>query len=127
MNINFEKDWRGIIPTLSWGWILIEFPVIPKFLDIFTTDYNVDQKSGILIYRHGLINKRQENIDLYRVKNISSNENMFNGGHLYVTYADGSMKTLPYIRNANDISVQLRNIVNGKRAEQGVKPVEVMM
>lgn len=127
MNINFEKDWRGIIPNLCWSWILAWLPAIPKLIDIYTTQYQVDEQAGILIYKHGLINKRQENIDLYRVKNISSKENVFSGGYVYITYADKSVKTLPYIKNANDISVQLRNIVNGKRSEQGVKPVEVMM
>lgn len=127
MNINFKKNWRGIIPTLCWSWILVWIPAIPKLIDICTTQYQVDEQAGILIYKHGLINRRQENIDLYRIKNISSKENLFSGGYIYITYTDRLMKTLPYIKNANAISIQLRNIVNKERVERKVKPVEVIM
>ena len=126
MKIIYEKDWRAIVPTLCWSWITAFILAIPKLIDIYTTDYYLDNQAGVVVYKHGLINKRQENIDLYRIKNISSRENIFSGGYIYVTFTDGTVKTLPYIRNANEVSISLRNIVNTKRVEQGVKPIEIL-
>lgn len=126
MNITYEKDWRAIVPRLCWSWITAFILAIPKFIDIYTTDYYFDDQAGVVVYQHGLIDKRQESIDLYRVKNISSRENLFSGGSICVTYTDGSAKSLPYIRNANEVSISLRNITNAKRTEQGVKPIEIL-
>ena len=47
-------------------------PPILRALDIATTSYSVDMDAGILEYKHGLLNRRQDNIDLYRIKNISA-------------------------------------------------------
>lgn len=118
MNIIYEKDWRVIVPTLCWSWITAFILAIPKLIDIYTTDYYLENQSGVVDYNHGLINKRQENIDFYRIKNISSRENIFSGGYVCVTYTDRKVKTLPYIRNANEVSIGLRNIANTKHVNQ---------
>ena len=111
---------------LCWSWITAFILAIPKLIDIYSTDYYLDNQAGVVVYKHGLINKRQENIDLYRIKNISSRENIFSGGYIYVTFTDRTVKTLPYIKNANEVSISLRNIANTKRVEQGVKPIEIL-
>lgn len=124
--MDFEKDWRGIIPTVLWGWILWFIPIILKGIEIYNTEYSVDMNAGILEYKHGLINKRQDNIDLYRIKNVSANESLISGGQITITNQDGTVKVLPYIKNANNLSVQLRNLANKKREDQTVRPLEFM-
>lgn len=126
MNITYEKDWRAIIPNLCWSWITAFILAIPKIIDIYTTNYYFDDKADTIIYQHGLINRQQESLDLYRIKNVSSKENLFSGGYIYITYTDQTIKTLPYIKNANQMSLIIRNLANAKRKAQGVKPIEVL-
>lgn len=124
--MKFEKDWRGIISTVLWGWILWFIPIILKGIEIYNTEYSVDMNAGILEYKHGLINKKQDNIELYRIKNVSANESLVSGGQITITNQDGTVQVLPYIKNANNLSVQLRNLANKKREDQTVRPLEFM-
>lgn len=123
--MNFEKDWRGIVPSLICFWLMFVPPIL-RALDIATTSYSVDMDAGILEYKHGLLNRRQDNIDLYRIKNISANENLLTGGKITITNQDSSITILPYILHANRMSVQLRNIAHKKRQDQSVRPLEFM-
>lgn len=123
--MNFEKDWRGIVPSLIWFWLMFVPPIL-RALDIATTSYSVDMDAGILEYKHGFLNRRQDNIDLYRIKNISANENLLTGGKITITNQDSSITILPYILHTNRMSVQLRNIANKKRQDQSVRPLEFM-
>lgn len=120
----FEKDWRAIIPSLCWSWILCFIPSIPKAIDIATTDYQYND--GMLIFRHGLLTKKTETIDLYRVRNISSEESVFSGGKLFIIYANGEQKELPYIKNANKLVVSVRDNINQQREAKGIKPLEIL-
>ena len=43
-----------------------------------------------------------------------------------MTYDTGESVTLPYIKNAPQVAIQLREIVNAKRKEQGVQPIEFL-
>ena len=51
--MNFEKDWRGVIPSVLWGWMAFCIPTVVKILDVFSTSYSVDLDAGILEYKHG--------------------------------------------------------------------------
>ena len=124
--MNFEKDWRGIVPMLWWIllWPVLPFAVAWRAAQICFTNYDVDMHAGVLEYKHGIVNHTQDNIDLYRIKNVSANENVLTGGKITITNQDGSTIVLPYIKNANKLSVQIRNLANKKRQE--ISTLELM-
>ena len=122
--MTFQKDWRGLIPSLLWSWILGWIPSMYVAAQIAMTKYTLHDST--IEYRHGIINQQHTNIDLYRIRNISSTINLISGVRVFITYDNGENLTLPYIKNADSIANQLRSIVNAKRQEQGVSPIEFM-
>lgn len=122
--MTFEKDWRGLVPSLLWSWVLGWFPSIWVAITIAMVQYHLHDST--LEYQHGVINQQHTMIDLYRVRNISSTVNLISGGRIFVTYDTGESVTLPYIKNAPQVAIQLREIVNVKRKEQGVQPIEFL-
>lgn len=122
--MTFIKDWRGLIPSLLWSWIICWIPSIWVAITIAMTHYRLHDST--LEWQHGVINQQHTMIDLYRVRNISSTINLISGGRVFITYDNGESLTLPYIKNANQVATQLREIVNEKRKEQGVNPIEFM-
>lgn len=121
----FEKDWRGLIPSILWSWIICWIPSLYVAGLICLTKYTL-QSNGILQYKTGIISQRYINIDLYRVKNASAEVNMVSGGKVILTNNDGSIQALPYIKNANEISLKIRDLVNEQREQKGVTPLEMM-
>lgn len=124
-NIEVKKDWRGIIPSLLWSWILAWIPSIIIAINIYLTKYEL-QSNGTLLHKSGVIRQRYTNIDLYRVKNASAEINLISGGKLILTNSDGSIQVLPYIKNADQIANVIRGLVNEQRKEQGVSPIEML-
>lgn len=121
----FEKDWRGLIPTLLWSWILCWIPSLYVATLVCLTNYSL-RDNGVLQYKTGIVHQRYINIDLYRIKNASAEVSLISGGKVILINNDGSTQILPYIKNANDVALKIRDLVNKQRDQKGVKPFEMM-
>lgn len=121
----FEKDWRGLIPSLLWSWILCWIPSLYVATLIYLTKYSL-QSNGVLQYKTGIIHQRYINIDLYRIKNASAEVSLIFGGKIILTNNDNSTQILPYIKNADKIALKIRDLVNEQREQKGIKPFEMM-
>lgn len=121
----FEKDWRGLIPSLLWSWILCWIPSLYVATLVCLTNYSL-RDNGVLQYKTGIVHQRYINIDLYRIKNTSAEVSLISGGKVILINNDGSTQILPYIKNANDVALKIRDLVNKQRDQKGVKPFEMM-
>lgn len=116
--MTFQKDYRPLIVNACWAWILIWIPTIVMAMAISNTRARLD--GGVLTYTTGAVTKRTTNIDLYRVRSVSSEDSFFAGGSLTFTYGDGTSDRLRYIRNANDLSPRFRALIDEQRGKQKI-------
>lgn len=125
MEIQFIKDWR---PTY-WG-IGLGFMLTAGILSIYFwmknyfTSYTVEETT--ITKRHGIIFKKFETVDLYQIKNVSATDDIFKGGNIYITMTDHRQYHFGYLRNAEQLTHQIRTYAHKARAGQGVAPLEVM-
>lgn len=121
---NFEKDWRPTI-WLSVLFILPLFPVsIYVILRNYFTSYEIDK--NMLIKNTGIIFKKNKTFDLYQIKNVSAQNDIFRGGFLILTMQDGTVNKLPYIKNSSKLLPLLREVSHSARSQQHVYSHELM-
>lgn len=113
-----ERDWKALIGNLCWSWILAFIPSAFKAISIATTSYSFDG-SDTLTYSHGLISRKNDNIDLRRLKSISAEDSPFTGGKLTVIETNGVARTLPYVKDARTIADSLRHLVDEASRARG--------
>ncbi|MCI2174932.1 MAG: hypothetical protein LKK47_03625 [Bifidobacterium thermacidophilum] len=65
-----------------------------------------------LTYSHGLISRKNDNIDLRRLKSISAEDSPFTGGKLTLIETNAVARTLPYVKDARTIADSLRHLVD---------------
>lgn len=129
IKVSFEKDWRptiwavGIISIFTVIIYGIPFSVYFVLKNYFTS-YEVDQ--NVLSINKGIIFKKNDTIDLYQIKNISAQNDIFKGGILLVKMQDKSEFKLPYIKNTTNVLPLIREVSHISRREQHVTSHEVM-
>lgn len=101
--MTIDKDWKALIGMALWSWILAWFPVLPLAISIANTSYRFDGKDA-LTYGHGIINKREDNFDLRRMKSISASDSPLTGGRLIITNNDGNNHVFRYVKNARMVA-----------------------
>lgn len=117
-NMVIEKDWRALIGNACWSWILFFIPMIPLAIRIATTSYRFDGKDT-LTYSHGLITKKEENVDLRRVKRIDASDSPLSGGKLTILDNDGHVTEFKYLKHARQVAEQLRVMVDEASRARG--------
>ena len=117
--MTFEKDTRPIIASALWSWILIWIPTLIIWMRVKNTATRLE--GGVITHTTGAVTKSTTNIDLYRVKSVSSQDSFFTGGSLSFTYSDGSTETLRYIRNATELSPRFRTLIDEQRKAQNIR------
>lgn len=117
-NMVIEKDWRALIGNACWSWILAWIPLIPLAISIATTSYRFDGKDT-LTYSHGLITKKEENVDLRRVKRIDASDSPLSGGKLTILDNDGHVTEFKYLKHARQVAEQLRVMVDEASRARG--------
>lgn len=93
-------------------------PMIPLAISIATTSYRFDGKDT-LTYSHGLITKKEENVDLRRVKRIDASDSPFSGGKLTILDNDGHVTEFKYLKHARQVAEQLRVMVDEASRARG--------
>lgn len=117
-NMVIEKDWRALIGNACWSWILFFIPMIPLAIRIATTSYRFDGKDT-LTYSHGLITKKEENVDLRRVKRIDASDSPLSGGKLTILDNDGHVMKFKYLKHARQVAEHLRVMVDEASRARG--------
>ena len=86
-------------------------PLIPLAIIIANTSYRFDGKDT-LTYSHGLITKKEENVDLRRVKRIDASDSPFSGGKLTILENNGHVVEFKYVKHARRVAKELRVMVD---------------
>ena len=85
---------------------------------IATTSDRFDGKDT-LTYSHGLVAKKEENIDLRRVKRIDASDSPFSGGKLTILENNGHIVELKYVKHARRVAEELRVMVDEASRARG--------
>ncbi|EAC8464699.1 PH domain-containing protein [Listeria monocytogenes] len=117
-----KPSYAGIIPSLLWSWILIFIPTIITAIKIAGTKYVISDTQ--LILSTGLINSKQESIDLYRIKVVTSNQTAFGYGNINIVDQDSMTYVLRYITDANDIANFIKEKSQNARKDQNISVIE---
>lgn len=127
---NFGSFVIGIILTLTVIGAIIGIPyIIWTYLVIKNKKYELTQER--LILRSGVLNKKIEELELFRVRDYSIEKpfiyNIFGLGNIILTSSD---KTNPYIKlealkDIENLKNKIRNAVQITRKNNGVKDLEI--
>ena len=127
---NFGRFMIGIILTLTVVGAIVGIPyIIWTYLVIKNKKYELTQER--LILRSGVLNKKIEELELFRVRDYSIEKpfiyNIFGLGNIILTSSD---KTNPYIKlealkDIEDLKNKIRNAVQITRKNNGVKDLEI--
>lgn len=127
---NFGSFMVGIILTLTVVGAIVGIPyIIWTYLVIKNKKYELTQER--LILRSGVLNKKIEELELFRVRDYSIEKpfiyNIFGLGNIILTSSD---KTNPYIKlealkDIEDLKNKIRNAVQITRKNNGVKDLEI--
>lgn len=105
------KNWKALIGMALQSWILARGPVLALAISIANTSYRFDGKDT-LTYCHRIINKRENNFDLRRMKSTSASDSPLTGGRLIISNNDGNNHVFRYVKNARMVAEQLRVAVD---------------
>ncbi len=127
---NFGSFMIGIILTLTVVGAIVGIPyIIWTYLVIKNKKYELTQER--LILRSGVLNKKIEELELFRVRDYSIEKpfiyNIFGLGNIILTSSD---KTNPYIKlealkDIENLKNKIRNAVQITRKNNGVKDLEI--
>jgi hypothetical protein len=119
----FDKDYRAVIGTLLWSWILLWIPVPFQLWAISARQLTLYGVTTLEV-KSGALSKTFQNVDLYRVKNVSAAESVFSGGRLLITTADGDTIRVPHVKDASRVAHALRAAVDQSRRDYGMSTRE---
>lgn len=135
-----EKSvWNGTpsqvinIPAFAlWGiffWLVIPiFIILWKWLVVKNTKYELTTER--LKIRHGVLNKKMDDLELYRVRDFKLERpfflRLFSLGNIILQTSDKShpVVILRAIQNGEDIREQIRNMVEACRVKKRVREVD---
>ena len=135
-----EKSvWNGTpsqvinIPAFAlWGilfWLVIPiFIILWKWLVVKNTKYELTTER--LKIRHGVLNKKMDDLELYRVRDFKLERpfflRLFSLGNIILQTSDKShpVVILRAIRNGEQIREQIRNMVEACRVKKRVREVD---
>lgn len=115
--MNIETTPKPVKISLFWSWILLFLPSLAFWFDYKGRQTRVED--GTLILTTGSLSKTHKSVDLFRVKNISAEESPLSAGKITVTSSEG-VDTIPYVKDVEQTSRQLRQLVNEAREKHGV-------
>jgi uncharacterized membrane protein YdbT with pleckstrin-like domain len=131
-----EPIWKGTSSQLKHFWLylscilLLPIPrAIWAWLEVRCRVYTVTSER--LIIESGVINKVQDTLELYRVRDIQVTESfiqrIFNRQniHLLTTDVTSQSTTLEYIPKAAGLPDQLRALVEACRTKKGVREIGI--
>jgi uncharacterized membrane protein YdbT with pleckstrin-like domain len=118
---------------IGWGllcWLVIPlFIILWRWLEVRNTRYELSTER--LKIRHGVINKKMDELELYRVRDYKFDQpfflRMFSLGNILLTTADRSNPsvTLRAIRDGESLREQIRNAVEACRVAKRVREVDL--
>lgn len=115
--MTIEKDPKPIKLSLIWSWILLFLPTLAIWIDYKGRQTRVED--GALILTSGSLSKTHKSVDLFRIKNVSAEESPLTAGKITVTSSEG-VNVIPHVKNVEQTSRQLRQLVNEARDKHGV-------
>ncbi|MDZ5076714.1 PH domain-containing protein [Nesterenkonia sp. HG001] len=119
----FDKDYRAVIGTILWSWVLFWIPVPFQLWAISSRKLTLYGVTTLEV-KSGALSKNFQNVDLYRVKNVSAAESVFSGGRLFITTAEGETIRVPHVKDAGRVAHTLRAAVDQSRRDYGMSTRE---
>ncbi len=120
-------------PFIGWGllfWLVIPlFIILWRWLEVRAMRYELSTER--LKIRHGVLNKKMDELELYRVRDYKLEQpfflRLFGLGNILLTTADRSNPsvTLRAIRDGEQLREQIRNAVEACRVAKRVREVDL--
>ncbi len=117
--VSIEIDRKPVLWSLIWSWILIFIPTALYALRLAGLSYTLTDDS--IIIRTGLMSKKTEHVELYRVRNVSTASSAFSGGKVVLAMQDGTTHTIAPIQDADATGTRIRAAVNSARSSRNVQ------
>lgn len=118
-NPTITIDWRPVTWSLLWSWVLVFIPTAVLAARAASTSFTVADDA--VTVRTGIITKKTEHVELYRVRDVSSSESAFAGGKVTLAMQDGAVQTLQPVRDAASVAASIRSMVNTSKAARNVQ------
>lgn len=114
--------WVGL-----WGIILLEIPLLIRWLTIRNKKYTYDDKNIYL--SEGILNKNTMSIPLIKIETVEAASNIFGNGSLKINASAAGgrnmqLTTLEYIKGSINARNELTNVIDTVRKEAGIKMVD---
>jgi uncharacterized membrane protein YdbT with pleckstrin-like domain len=110
-------------------WLLFPiFVAIWKWLEVKTTEYELTDER--LIVRYGILNRHIDEVELYRIKDISIYQPLmirfFSKSHIILKSSDVTHPTIliEAVDEADDLREKIRHLVEKCRMEKGVREID---
>ena len=131
------SQWYGAPLFIICGLFSLALPLIPftllivawKLISIHKTKINITNQR--ITVEKGILSTTIDELELFRVKDIKLKQSLLykfgNVSDLIITTSDRSNPTLiiPAIKNAKQLREELRNAVDTRRTEKGVREVDI--
>jgi uncharacterized membrane protein YdbT with pleckstrin-like domain len=121
----------NLAPFIGWGllfWLVIPlFIILWRWLEVRATRYELSTER--LKIRHGVLNKKMDELELYRVRDYKFEQplflRLFGLGNVLLTTADKSNPavTIRAIRDGEALREQIRNAVEACRVSKRVRDI----
>lgn len=90
--------------SLLWACMLAWIPSIIMTMRAVGKRYSLGD--GALTFRTGLLSKKTEHVELYRVRNVSTSTSAFAGGNVVLGMQDGSSYSVGSIKDADQVGTE---------------------
>lgn len=121
-NSDIPVDWRPVGWSLAWSWLLAFIPTAVIAIRVANSRFALTDDA--VIVRTGLVTKKTEHVELYRVRDVAASENVFSGGRLALTLQDGTAQVVQPIKDADSVARQVRALVSSARDARNVQTRE---
>lgn len=114
--------WVGL-----WGIILLEIPLLIRWLTIRSKKYTYDEKN--IHISEGILTKKSMSIPLIKIETVEAVTNIFGNGSLKINASvagKGNLQltTLEYIKGSAGVRNEFAALIENVRAKAGIKVVD---
>lgn len=122
-----QNSYLSLIFTALWGWILLEIPLLVRYLVIKNKVYEYDEKN--IHVSEGVLNKNSMTIPLIKIETVNATSNIFGNGTISINSRaagsyDSRMHNFEYIKSSANERRLLMEQIEKAREAQGVRAID---
>ena len=116
-----EKSYFPVFVSLLWAWVFWFLPSLILAISIYCHNYEYDNKN--IFIEKGLLRKTHQSIPLYRILDISADENIFRYGKIGI-HDKTKYVELKYVKRPLRITQNLRDYSENASRNNNVSRTE---